>query len=83
MQAPETLEPPIEPADAPMPITVISMTPPAVVISLDEFCREFSKENRHVALLGAFHFEMKRKQRRRDTASAYRAAFAAFAAAPA
>ena len=55
-------------------------TPP---ISLDEFCREFSKENRQVALLGAFHFEMKRKNRLADTAANYRAAFAAFAVAPA
>lgn len=64
------------------PITIDA--PPAPVeipVSLDDFCRDFSKIERRVALLGAFNFEMKRQKRLTDTNSHYRAAFAAFIAA--
>lgn len=57
--------------------------PAAIPMSLDEFCRDFSKTERRVTLLGAFHFEMKRQKRFTDTDSNYRAAFAAFITAPA
>ena len=57
--------------------------PAAIPMSLDEFCRDFSKSERRVVLLGAFHFEMKRQKRLKDTDSNYRAAFAAFITAPA
>ena len=58
-------------------------SPTAIPMSLDEFCRDFSKTERRVTLLGAFHFEMKRQKRFTDTDSNYRAAFAAFITAPA
>lgn len=55
----------------------------AIPLSLDEFCKNFSRQERRVTLLGAFHFEMKRQKRLTDTDSNYRAAFAVFITAPA
>ncbi len=60
--------------------------PPApmeIPMSLDEFCQNFSVQERRVTLLGAFHFEMKRQKRLFDLDSVYRAAFVAFVTAPA
>lgn len=61
------------------PITIDAPPAPATIpVSLDDFCRDFSKIERRVTLLGAFNFEMKRQKRLTDTDSHYRAAFAAF-----
>jgi hypothetical protein len=60
-----------------------SPAPMEIPLSLDEFCQNFSMQERRVTLLGAFHFEMKRQKRLFDLDSVYRAAFAAFVTAPA
>jgi len=81
MKTAETKE---KPAEETAPIAIEA--PPAPVetpMGLNEFCQNFSKTERRVTLLGAFHFEMKRQKRLIDTDSNYRAAFVAFITAPA
>ena len=57
--------------------------PAEIPMSLDEFCRRWSETERRAALLGAFHFEMKRKNQLSGLFSNYRAAYADFINAPA
>ena len=55
---------PTDPAPASVPT---APTVPAPLTDLDEFCRHFSMTERRVALLDAFHFEMRRQKRLTDT----------------
>jgi hypothetical protein len=75
--------PEVPPAIEAAPAIEAPPEPVEIPMSLDEFCQNFSKTERRVVLLGAFHFEMKRQKRLKDTDSNYRAAFAAFITAPA
>lgn len=74
---------PANPPAVAAPVAIEVPPPAEIPMTLDDFCRDFSKQERRVTLLGAFHFEMKRQKRFTDTASNYHAAFAVFVTAPA
>ena len=51
---------------------------PEIPLSLDEFCRRLSLQDRRATLIGGFHLVMRRAGRLKDTDAAYRAAFSQF-----
>lgn len=82
IELPESVDsPPVESVDSP-PVEVIPVSN-EIPITLDEFCQRLSETERRVALLGAFHFEMKRQKRQTGLSSDYHAAYATFINAPA
>jgi hypothetical protein len=68
-----------EKADAP----IEKEAPTEEALTLDEFCTRLSKTDRRVELIGGFHFDERRAERFKDTESAYRSRFEAFANKPA
>lgn len=52
-------------------------------LTLEEFCARLSSTDRRVELIGGFHSDEKRAERFKDTESAYRARYQAFATKPA
>ena len=80
---------PAAPAPTPEPPTFTSeilmpalSTPRAEIqnipLSLDEFCRRLSQEDRRTVLIGGFHLKMRQAKRSKDTDAAWRAAFDQF-----
>ena len=55
----------------------------AATVPLDDFCRDFSINDRRVELIAGFHMQMKRDGKHRATADEYRLLFDEFVNAPA
>lgn len=62
---------PTQPVDGSFPLT------------LDEFCKQLSVNDKRVALIGGFHATEKKTGRVKDTAAAYQARYDAFIKQPA
>lgn len=63
---------------APMSAPAAATSSQDIPLSLDEFCRRLSLEDRRSVLIGGFHLIMRRANRLKDTDAAYRAAFQQF-----
>lgn len=61
-----------------MPAPTKQVEAQEIPLSLDEFCRRLSLEDRRTVLIGGFHLKMRQAKRGKDTDAAWRAAFDQF-----